>query len=185
MSLRQLVQIKRDPPNLLGTSHQPAHEERTEIMASAYTTPIHRFSFRVEYQALCHLQQAYYIHLLQPLPASNIIILQASITHNISHHLVKCCNFLHIMSVIQWCHQLGTFFDKIVSICVQYQGYLDPDIIGLFCHDYIICTTQTRRYTADPSYHYKYIRLACIHVHLSILIDGYRKRNCRYNTINV
>ena len=126
-------------------------------MASAYTTPIHRFSFRVEYQALCHLQQAYYIHLLQPLPASNIIILQASITHNISHHLVKCCNFLHIMSVIQWCHQLGTFFDKIVSICVQYQGYLDPDIIGLFCHDYIICTTQTRRYTADPSYHYKYI----------------------------
>ena len=50
MSLRQLVQIKRDPPNLLGTSHQPAHEERTEIMASAYTTPIHRFSFRVEYK---------------------------------------------------------------------------------------------------------------------------------------
>ena len=79
-------------------------------------------------------------------------------THNISHHLMKYCNFLHdIMSVIQWCHQLGTFFDKIVSICVQYQGYLDPDIIGLFCHDYIICTTQTRRYTADPSYHYKYI----------------------------
>ena len=145
MSLRQLVQIKRDPPNLLGTSHQPQPATKTKKERRSWpppTQPYPSFHFQSRISSAMSSSVGILHSPASNTTASNIIFLQGSITHNISHHLVKCCNFLHdIMSVIEWCHQLGTFFDKIVSTSVQCQGYLDPDIIGLFCHDYIICTT--------------------------------------------
>ena len=75
---------------------------------------------------------------------SSIIILQASMTHLISHHLVRdLLQFSHMIAAIRV--PSAQFIIKIVSICVQYQGYFDPDIIGPFFHNYIICKTQAQR----------------------------------------
>ena len=61
-------------------------------------------------------------------------------THLISHHLVRdLLQFSHMIAAIRV--PSAQFIIKIVSICVQYQGYFDPDIIGPFFHNYIICKT--------------------------------------------
>jgi len=56
-------------PPYLRAHHTPPQEERTEIMASAFTLSYPSFLFQVEYQALCYLRYAYL--LLRALAASS------------------------------------------------------------------------------------------------------------------
>ena len=132
------------PPYLPGTSHHHRKKKERRSWPPPSHSPIHRFSFRQNIKRYAIFGMHIYCFELSQLPVLKHHHFTGIDDASISHHLVRdLLQFSHMIAAIRV--PSAQFIIKIVSIRVQYQGYFDPDIIGPFFHNYIICKTQAQR----------------------------------------